>query len=101
MGYRDNGEDDRRFARCARCDAMVFAELAGSCHTNATIVCDLCGIAIPDLPVVDSDYFNVGYESWPSPRACCAVPPREITIPPYRCNYSHRHPPSSRRFRLR
>lgn len=59
MGYRDNGEDDRRFARCARCDAMVFAELAGSCHTNATIVCDLCGIAIPDLPVVDSDYFNV------------------------------------------
>ena len=59
MGYRGNGEDDRRFARCVRCDAMVFAEPAGSCHNNANTMCALCGIAMPDLPVVDSDYFNV------------------------------------------
>ena len=59
MGYRGNGEDDRRFARCARCAAIVFAEPAGSCHTNADIMCELCGITMPDLPFVDSDYFNV------------------------------------------
>ena len=38
---------------------MVFAEHAGSCHNNANTMCALCGIAMPDLPVVDSDYFNV------------------------------------------
>ena len=59
MGYRGDGEDDRRFTRCARCDAIVFAEPASSCHTNANIMCELCGIAMPDLPVVDDDYFNV------------------------------------------
>ena len=59
MGYRGNGEDERRIARCASCDAMVFAELARSCHTNATIMCELCGMTMPDLPFVDSDYFNV------------------------------------------
>jgi len=59
MGYRGNGEDDRRFARCARCDAIVFAEPAGSCNTYAKIGCELCGIAMPELPFVDSDYFDV------------------------------------------
>lgn len=59
MGYRGNGEDNRPFARCARCDAIVFGETAGSCHTNANIGCELCGIEMPDLPVVDSDYFDV------------------------------------------
>ena len=59
MGYRGDGEDDRRFARCARCDAIVFAEPTGSGHSHANIVCDLCGIAMPDLPLVDNDYFNV------------------------------------------
>ena len=59
MGYRGNGEDDRRFARCARCNAIVFAEPAGCCHTKANTACTLCGMTMPDLPVVDSDYFNV------------------------------------------
>ena len=58
MGYRGNGEDDRRFARCARCDAIVF-EPTSSCHTNANIACELCGMMMPDLPFMDSDYFNV------------------------------------------
>jgi hypothetical protein len=59
MGYRGNGEDDRQVARCAKCDAIVFAEPAGSSHTNANIACALCGMTMPDLPFVDSDYFNV------------------------------------------
>jgi hypothetical protein len=59
MGYRGSGEGDRRFARCARCDAIVFAEPAGSYHTNANIACELCGMTMPELPFVDSDYFNV------------------------------------------
>ena len=59
MGYRGNGADDRRFARCSRCDAIVFAEPAGSCHTNTNIMCELCGMTMHDLPFVDSDYFNV------------------------------------------
>lgn len=59
MGYRGNGDDDRRFARCARCDAIVFAEPTGSCHTSADIMCLSCGTAMPDLPFVDSAYFNV------------------------------------------
>ena len=59
MGYRGNGEDDRRFARCARCDAIVFAEPAGSCHANSNAMCALCGMTMHDLPFVDSDYFNV------------------------------------------
>ena len=59
MGYRGNGEDDGRFARCVRCDAIVFAEPTGSCRTNASIMCELCGMTMPDLPFVDSDYFNV------------------------------------------
>lgn len=59
MGYRGDGEDDRRFVRCARCDAIVFAEPAGGGHANANTMCDLCGMRMPDLPVVDSDYFNV------------------------------------------
>ena len=59
MGYRGDGEDDRWFARCARCDAIVFAEPAGSCHTTANIMCELCRMTMPNLPFVDSDYFNV------------------------------------------
>ena len=59
MGYRGDVEDDRRFARCARCEAIVFAEPARSCHTAANITCELCGMAMRDLPFVDSDYFNV------------------------------------------
>jgi hypothetical protein len=59
MGYRGDGEDDRRFARCAGCRAIIFAEPAGSCRTNANIACELCGLMTPDLPVVDGDYFNV------------------------------------------
>ena len=59
MGYRGDGEDDRRFARCARCDAIVFAEPAGSYNTNANIACELCGITMPDMPFVDSNYFFV------------------------------------------
>ena len=59
MGYRGNGDDDRRIGRCARCDAIVFSEPAGSCHINANIACELCGMTMPDLPFVDSDYFNV------------------------------------------
>ena len=59
MGYRGNDEGERWFMRCARCDAMVIAEPAGSGHTNANIVCDLCGMKMPNLPVVDDDYFNV------------------------------------------
>jgi hypothetical protein len=58
MGYRGE-EDEERIARCSRCDAMVFAELAGSGRIDANTVCELCGLTIPDLPVVDSDYFNV------------------------------------------
>ena len=58
MGYRGDEEDERRFARCARCDAIVFAA-PGSCHTNASTECALCDIAMPALPFVDSDYFNV------------------------------------------
>ena len=57
MGYRGDEEDDRR--RCARCDAIVWAEPKGSCHTNASTECALCDIAMPGLPFVDSDYFNV------------------------------------------
>jgi hypothetical protein len=59
MGYRGNGEDDRRFARCARCDAIVWAEPAGSRHTDASTVCGMCGMSMSDLAFVDSDYFNV------------------------------------------
>ena len=59
MGYRGDEEDEQRIARCARCDAMVFARPTGRCHTDAYTVCVLCGLTIPDLPVVDSDYFNV------------------------------------------
>jgi hypothetical protein len=59
MGYRGNGEDDRQVARCAKCDAIVFAEPAGSSHTNANIACALCGMSMPDPPFVDSDYFNL------------------------------------------
>jgi hypothetical protein len=59
MGYRGSGEDDRRFARCATCDAIVFAAPEGSCHTNASTVCALCDIGMPSLPVMDSDYFDV------------------------------------------
>ena len=58
MGYQGE-EDEQRIARCSRCDAMVFAELAGSGRIDANTVCELCGLTIPDLPVVDSDYFNV------------------------------------------
>jgi hypothetical protein len=75
MGYRGDGEDDRQFARCARCDAIVFAEPAGSSDTFANSMCELCCMTMPDLPFVDSDYFN-GYESWPSARAGRAAPPR-------------------------
>ena len=59
MGYRGDEEDERRFARCARCDAIVVAAPKGSCHTNASTMCALCDIAMPSLPFVDSDYFNV------------------------------------------
>jgi hypothetical protein len=59
MGYRGNGEDERRTARCAGCDAIVFADPASSCHASANIMCELCGTAMPDLPFVDNDYFNV------------------------------------------
>jgi hypothetical protein len=59
MGYRGNGEDDRRFARCARCDAIAWAEPAGSCHTDANTVCALCGMNRADLPFANSDYFDV------------------------------------------
>jgi len=59
MGYRGNGEDERRTARCASCDAIVFAEPAGSCDTFANTMCELCGMSMPDLSFVDSDYFNV------------------------------------------
>jgi hypothetical protein len=59
MGYRGDSEDDRQFARCARSDAIVFAEPANSCHTDANTMCELCGMMMPDLPFVDSDYFNV------------------------------------------
>jgi hypothetical protein len=59
MGYRGNGDDERRTARCARCDAIVFAEPAGRCDTFADIMCELCGMTMPVLPFVDSDYFNV------------------------------------------
>lgn len=59
MGYRGNGEDDRRFARCARCNAIALAGPAGSCHTAAHIVCELCRMTMPDLPFADGDYFNV------------------------------------------
>ena len=59
MGYGGDEEDKRRIVRCARCDAMVFPELAGSGHADASTVCDLCGMKMPDLPVVDSDYFSV------------------------------------------
>ena len=59
MGYRGNGEDDRRFALCARCDAIAWEGPAGSCHTDANTVCALCGMNRADLPFVDSDYFNV------------------------------------------
>lgn len=58
---RDAGDegDPRLIVRCAGCDAMVFIELAGSGHADANIVCDLCGMKMPDLPVVDGDDFNV------------------------------------------
>ena len=59
MDYRGDQEDGQRIARCARCDAMVLAGPMGSCHTDAYTVCALCGLPISDLPVVDSDYFNV------------------------------------------
>ena len=59
MGYRGKGEDDRRFARCATCDAIVFAEPTGSCRTITNIACELCGMTMPDMPFVDGDYFNV------------------------------------------
>ena len=59
MGHRGDGEDDRRVARCSACDAIVFAERAGSGHITASIICELCGMTMPDLPFVDSDYFNV------------------------------------------
>ncbi len=58
MGYLGK-ENEQRIARCARCDAMVFAEPAGSGRIDANTVCELCSLTIPDLPVVDSDYFNV------------------------------------------
>ena len=57
--YRHSEEDERRIVRCAACDAMVFAENAGSGHTDANTVCALCGVAIADLPFVDCDYFDV------------------------------------------
>ena len=77
---------------------MVFAEPAGSCCTNASIVCALCGIAMPDLPFVDSDYFNVviivGRPLGHVARFRRARQrSRRIAV------YSHHHPPSSRRFR--
>jgi len=81
MGYRDDGEDDRRVDRCARCDAIVFAEPAGSCHTNANTACEWCGMTMPDLPVVDDDYFKCGYESRPSSQVWWLLPPREINDP--------------------
>lgn len=59
MGYRGDGEDDRWVDRCARCDAIAFAEPADSNCSHTNVVCDLCGIAMPDLPFVDNDYFNV------------------------------------------
>jgi hypothetical protein len=59
MSFRGDGEDERRVARCARCAAIVFAEPAGSCHTDANTICELCGITMLDLPFVDGDYFNV------------------------------------------
>ena len=58
-GYRHSEKDERRILRCAACDAMVFAENAGSGHTDANTVCALCGVAIADLPFVDCDYFDV------------------------------------------
>ena len=62
MGYRGNGEDDRRFARCARCDAIAWEAPAGSCHTDANTVCALCGMNRADLPFANSDYFVVREE---------------------------------------
>jgi len=59
MGYGGDQEDAPRIARCSRCDAMVFAEVASSSHSDANTVCELCGLPKADLPVVDSDYFNV------------------------------------------
>ena len=37
-GLRGDEEDGLRFARCARCDAMVFAGPMGSCHADAYAV---------------------------------------------------------------
>jgi hypothetical protein len=57
--YRHSKEDERRIVRCAACDAMVFAEIAGFGRVDANTVCTMCGMTMPDLPVVDGDYFNV------------------------------------------
>ena len=57
--YRHSEEDERRIVRCAACDARVFAEIACAGRADANTVCALCGVAIADLPLVDSNYFDV------------------------------------------
>ena len=59
MTYRRNEGDERRIARCARCDAIVFEEIASASLFDVNITCAFCGMMMLDLPIVDSDYFNV------------------------------------------
>ena len=53
--YRHSEE----IVRCAACDARVFAEIACAGRADANTVCALCGVPIADLPLVDSNYFDV------------------------------------------